>query len=932
MATQQQIVLDLIDNPTLSNRRNIHLLKKYLVVCNRGWLLVNGSPPDKQISLAQYLVDNERVMFDFTRLSEAHKTKLVQWLIKPHEQDCEHIFVEDYKVNEYRGYPSEVRLNWWGRFKNSWIFKRKYHEIELSPLKLNANPQLNSLDYYQSDNGILFGLNHLNVDDNINKYGEINADDKPLRNAKRLYLTNEIVDELINFDINKVDYKQLLNRPHPYSIYVRNYEKRIDRMRDYREAHLYTPVKSFWSKLWGRIKSIFNKIISTFTDYQQNKQKQDKVDDVEKKTKPQKALNHTFYKDDKIEVQINPDHDLLLVTEKRPEVDRLVFCGGGAKIFGHWGAFEYMHRKGIVPEHYVGSSAGALIATFCYLGYTPEDMKDYFVKFNRDILVHNAFDRRGYSKTNALKSAIERPILDKFIEIRDNNLELLESSEKGRRVLETYNTTGKITFGMMETLRELCPKEKCSLKKSLTVTVTNATKGKTEIFSTLREQDKDVEMAEVIKISASIPVLFKSTEVDGDSYMDGGVLKNLPFGVLEKSKQTFLESHYGHDFGELGLQFNNGGVERSTLDKMRVRVYREGFIMNKVMSWFTGIDDAVSGWEKDRNILRQYALQAMIIEVGNIGSTDFNISDESREKLIEFGRKSAKNYIKQHYRNADGQYVMDELLYETFYLEELLCYCAYRRDYELFDKLAEKIEQSHEISFFEKQSCLETVKRLRKDRDLNEQWGKDSNSHSPSFQHENDNILPFSANKMIKSFFNTLVPILDKEKVRTDEKLFRGIHDIILKDWASILGSKDPMVNIIKEARKNISRSTMSSYISKMSNMMQTIDTDFHLFGFLFNNILAYAKKETIDVFVELAHNFCLIMDDDSLSSHLKDTRYTGNWSLSPDQCRELINELKDNGINFINGYLSSLKTEQIVSQFQDEMESLERPYVLKSI
>ena len=918
MAAQQQIVLDLINNPTDTNQRNIELLKKYILVCNRGWLLINGSPPDKQFTFAQYLVDDEKIMLDFTRLSKAHKKKLNQWLITPHEQDSEHIFVDDYKVNEYRGYPAEVRLNWWGRIKNSWIFKRKYHEVKLSPIRFNTKAQLNSIDYYQSENGILFGLNHLNIDDESNKYARNDDEQIPLRNTKRLYLSDDLVDELLNMDLKKVDYEKLLNKPHPNSIYIKDYQKRTQRMQDYRRAHLYTPVKSRWSRLLSKLTSWVNSLINLFHKTPASTES-NSAQIQQNSNEPKKSSSYSFYKDDRIEVRLSPDNDLLLVTEKRPEVDRLVFCGGGAKIFGHWGAFEYMFNHGIVPDNYVGSSAGAIMATFCYLGYTPDQIKDYFEKFNRKVLVHNAFDRRGFSNTTALKSAIDRVILDKFIEIRDNNLGTLESSDEGLEVLDIFNKTGKITFGMLATLKKLCPD--CSLKNSLTVTVTNATRGKTRIFSTLRDKDKDVEVAEVVKISSSIPGVFKSTEVDGQLYMDGGILKNLPLGVLGKSKETFLESHYGHDFGELGLQFNNGGVERNILDQMQERVYREGFIINKVLSWLTGIDDPVSGWEEDRNKLRQYALQTMVIEVGNIGSMNFNISEQDRYKLIDYGRKSAENYIKQHYCKVDSHYEMDELLYETFYLEELLCYCAYRKEWELFEKLVDKVRDSSEITYPEKQSCLNTAKRLREEHAMIKNWYKDANTKEVRFQNANKTLLLFSTRNVVHSIFSALVPMFDQERVHTDEQLFRGFHDIILKDWSKLLGKNDPMSKVLNQARRDIRRPDMSSYVNKLATMMENIEGETHLIGYLFKAILTYAKKETIDVFLELSKCFCSVFDNENTVTHMQNINYTGHWNLTIEQSQKLLILLREKGTHEADNYLIQLKTVEEVNEFQQDFD-----------
>ena len=56
--------------------KNIPLLQKILVTAHLGRLQINGVSPDNQVSLANYLFDQERCIFDFTRLSEDKKNKL----------------------------------------------------------------------------------------------------------------------------------------------------------------------------------------------------------------------------------------------------------------------------------------------------------------------------------------------------------------------------------------------------------------------------------------------------------------------------------------------------------------------------------------------------------------------------------------------------------------------------------------------------------------------------------------------------------------------------------------------------------------------------------------------------------------------------------------------------------------------------------------
>ncbi|MDR3327344.1 MAG: patatin-like phospholipase family protein [Prevotellaceae bacterium] len=169
----------------------------------------------------------------------------------------------------------------------------------------------------------------------------------------------------------------------------------------------------------------------------------------------------------------------------------IVLSGGGALGFAHIGALQALEEQGIRPTIVAGASMGALVGVFYANGYTPSQIYE--------IVKHEKFD-------NVLNIVV--PI------IKHQKLGL--SSQKNiLKMLKKYINHN--SFG--------------SLRYPLYVSITNLTTGKVEYVSSGEN------LSSVVLASAAIPVVFEAVKIDGNIYVDGGVLNNLPAQpVNEKCK------------------------------------------------------------------------------------------------------------------------------------------------------------------------------------------------------------------------------------------------------------------------------------------------------------------------------------------------------------------------------------------------------------
>lgn len=673
---RNNVLTQLLQQDGLSHPNTV-LLKKYLLCLHQGWFRVNGGPPDEQFSLGDYLLDDERIVLDFSRLSEQGKTLFFEWFLVPHQDNASRAFLSGVKTTDYRGYTAEVELSWWGRITNLLFYKKKSWQWQLAPLNLlpNAqlaiNYQLNGLEICEGERGLLLGLNQLGGVTHHAKYQSPDSNqEEPLRNTKRVHLTDALVKQLASIRLDEVDYPAMVHQPHPYAIPVTNSEQYFQAMQEHRVTQRFVMPSPWYKRLWRWMVSLFS---PANPDREMH----------EIRNEGQYTL---IAADETVEIYQRKHQGDVLVVEKRPDLNSMVFSGGGAKIFGHVGAFGEFEKAGVTPLRYAGSSAGAIMALLGYLGYASPEILAFFQRFREDNLVHYNIDRSGLSDTRAVRAALDFMIIQKINQIITRYD--LKSTAEGQYFLDTeVFPDGKITFESLQKLKDYCPD--CEIGEHLVVTATNVRERKTRYFSCPLTSDTELSVA--VTLSASFPVLFKPTLFNGDPHNDGGVLNGLPTEAYRDDNSTLLESEYGNCLSLVAFQFDNG-PERGILDRLVDRVYRENFILNWFYGLLTGVRDPVSGWERDRLKLLQHSNQTVLIPVGNVSATQFDVDIETQNRLLEQGRSAAADYINTRYkRDPDtGKARNDECQHATFSgIEEVLYYACYRKNVAWFRRLAD---------------------------------------------------------------------------------------------------------------------------------------------------------------------------------------------------------------------------------------------------
>lgn len=171
----------------------------------------------------------------------------------------------------------------------------------------------------------------------------------------------------------------------------------------------------------------------------------------------------------------------------------LTLSGGGSRGYAHIGVFKALEEKEIRPNIISGTSMGAIIGALIANGYSSKQIANWA----RSLKQKNIFHIRGMNQG-----------------------------------LSSHKYIRKILINILpQTFEEL--------KLPLFISTTNLDKGEHEVFSS-------GSLIEAILASISIPLIFKPVKINGERYVDGGLLKNLPASSIRHKCDFLIGSNVNH--------------------------------------------------------------------------------------------------------------------------------------------------------------------------------------------------------------------------------------------------------------------------------------------------------------------------------------------------------------------------------------------------
>ncbi|MEI8113191.1 MAG: patatin-like phospholipase family protein [Bacteroidia bacterium] len=184
-----------------------------------------------------------------------------------------------------------------------------------------------------------------------------------------------------------------------------------------------------------------------------------------------------------------------MLLNPKPYKIGLALSGGGARGIVHIGVIEALHKYGIRPEIISGASAGALVGVFYAAGMEPLQILE-LVKSNKVVKMF-----KWQLPSNGLID------IEKILSLLETNIKKDDFS---------------------------------CLKKPFYCSVVNLNSGLTEIKN-------EGKLFQWVLASASIPVIFEPQIINGFTYVDGGLLNNLPVDCIRDQCRILIGVHVNHN-------------------------------------------------------------------------------------------------------------------------------------------------------------------------------------------------------------------------------------------------------------------------------------------------------------------------------------------------------------------------------------------------
>ncbi len=287
-----------------------------------------------------------------------------------------------------------------------------------------------------------------------------------------------------------------------------------------------------------------------------------------------------------------------------------VFSGGGVKGFAYVGVLESWEEKNLQVERAAGTSAGAIIAGLLAAGYHSKDIKELM-------------------KSLDVQNLADQPLLSKLLPVT--------------KWLFLYFQLGLYKGETLETwLREVLAKQNIyqfgDLKPgALKVVVSDLSLGKLVVIPDDLERvyglhPDTFSVAAAIRMSAGFPYFFMPKRIQGKNkeksvIVDGGLLSNFPLWIFSEDEEKKTRPI-------IGVRLTDPS---SSLEPREIR---------NALHMFPSLFATMKQAHDNRYISKHQADHIIFVPTPEQNSMNFNITEESREKLRQIGKESSEKFLR----------------------------------------------------------------------------------------------------------------------------------------------------------------------------------------------------------------------------------------------------------------------------------------------
>lgn len=283
-----------------------------------------------------------------------------------------------------------------------------------------------------------------------------------------------------------------------------------------------------------------------------------------------------------------------------------VFSGGGIKGFAYVGALKVLEERGFQFGRVAGTSAGAILAAFIAAGFNAQELEEIFDDLNLNVLL------------DPPKICIGMPFL-KWV-----NLYVRFGMYRGKSFEKWFYdklaTKGIFTFGDLP-------------EGSLKLIASDLTTGRILVLpDDLKNYGINAHtfsIAHALRMSCGLPFFFEpvylKNGVNENVIVDGGVLSNFPLWIFDN----------GHQIRPiLGLKLSSANEEMAPRE------------IDNGIQLFEALFATMQNAHDNRYIARKHEKNIIFIPVEKFSTTQFDIDEETKNKLMCIGKDRTIQFLK----------------------------------------------------------------------------------------------------------------------------------------------------------------------------------------------------------------------------------------------------------------------------------------------
>ncbi len=263
----------------------------------------------------------------------------------------------------------------------------------------------------------------------------------------------------------------------------------------------------------------------------------------------------------------------------------LVLSGGGMKGISYVGAIRALRDLKILSHvtTFAGTSIGALMCALLVLGYTSQELEQFSLNFQFELLQKINFDN----------------FLDSFGVDNGDNVDI---------VIKTL-IRHKIGYDDI-TLLDLYKKTKKTF-----IAITTCIDDETSC-SLSHETEPFMPLYLALKMSMCIPIFYVPIKYRGKYYVDGGCTLNYPITLFDNKLQELI------------------GIYVINEDNSKAIVNFENYISKLLLAIMSN---------DGKRILKQYEKNTIIIPISGITSTNYQLTQQKKKELCDIGYTTVMN-------------------------------------------------------------------------------------------------------------------------------------------------------------------------------------------------------------------------------------------------------------------------------------------------